>query len=178
MEAAEEAKQAMKKTMKKTIAFAFPFVLAGVASPTRGETPPPAPVLAPSPGDVIPAFDAQRIDGTTEHVSFPKGSKTVLLFFLSGCPTCHKMIPEWNRAYDRRSPALKVIGVIMDQEPLGFFDMMPIKFPVVRPPGRDFLRALKVNRAPTTLRVSSGGTIADVGLGLLDPIRLGELFKP
>ena len=153
-------------------------VLAGAAHSTRGETPPAAPVLAPSPGDMIPAFDAQRIDGSTEHVSFPKGSKTVLLFFLSGCPTCHKMVPEWNRAYDRRPGALKVIGVIMDQEPLGFFDTIPIKFPVVRTPGREFLKGLKVNRAPTTLRVSAGGAIDDVGLGLLDPIRLGELFKP
>jgi len=40
------------------------------------------------------------------------------------------------------------------------------------------LHRLKVNRAPTTLRVSAGGAVDDVGLGLLDPIRLGELFKP
>jgi hypothetical protein len=40
------------------------------------------------------------------------------------------------------------------------------------------LKGLKVNRAPTTLRVSAGGAVDDVGLGLLDPIRLGELFKP
>jgi peroxiredoxin len=161
-----------------TLASLCLFVLAGAAPLARAETPAAAPVLAPSPGDVIPAFDAQRIDGTTEHVSFPKGSKTVLLFFLSGCPTCHKMIPEWNRAFDRKPSDLKVIGVIMDQEPLGFFDTMPIKFPVVRPPGREFLKTLKVNRAPTTLRVSAGGAVDDVGLGLLDPIRLGQLFKP
>jgi peroxiredoxin len=163
------------RTMK-LVAFCFvaSVVASGVASP---ETPAPDAVLAPSAGDVVPAFDAQRIDGSTEHISFPKGSKTVLLFFLSGCPTCHKMIPEWNRAFERRAPGLNVIGVIMDQEPLGFFDAMPVKFPVVRSPGRDFMKALKVNRAPTTLRVSAGGSIEDVGLGLLDPIRLGELFK-
>jgi peroxiredoxin len=165
----------MKRAMLASLGL---FVLAGATGPLWGDTPTTTPPVAPSPGDVIPSFDAQRIDGSTEHVSFPKGSKTVLLFFLSGCPTCHKMIPEWNRAYDRRPSAVKVIGVIMDQEPLGFFDTMPIKFPVVRPPGREFLKGLKVNRAPTTLRVSAGGVIDDVGLGLLDPIRLGELFKP
>ena len=150
------------------------------SSPSRsvGARPAPAPVLAPSPGDVIPAFDAQRIDGTTQHISFPKGSKTVLLFFLSGCPICHKMIPEWNRAYERRPPALKVIGVIMDQEPPGLVDAMPISFPVVRSPGREFMKELKVNRAPLTLRVGGGGKVEDVALGLLDPIRLGELFAP
>jgi hypothetical protein len=132
---------------------------------------------SPAIGEVIPAFDAQRIDGTTQHLAFPAGSKTVLLFFLSGCPTCHKMIPEWNRAWERKPQELRVIGVIMDQEPLGFFDAMPVSFPVVRSPGRDFLKGLKVNRAPLTLRIGTGGKIEDLGLGLLDPIRLGELFK-
>ena len=132
---------------------------------------------APSVGDVIPAFDAQRIDGSTQKVSFPKGSTTVLLFFLSGCPTCHKMIPEWNRAFERRPAGLSVVGVIMDQEPLGFFDAMPIAFPVVRSPGRDFMKQLKVNRAPLTLRVGPGGKIQELTLGLVDPIRLGELFR-
>jgi peroxiredoxin len=161
-----------------TLASLCLLVLGVGASPGSAETPATAQALAPSPGDVIPAFDAQRIDGSIEHISFPKGSKTVLLFFLSGCPTCHKMIPEWNRAFERKASDIKVIGVIMDQEPLGFFDTMPIKFPVVRPPGREFLKTLKVNRAPTTLRVSAGGAVDDVGLGLLDPIRLGQLFKP
>jgi thiol-disulfide isomerase/thioredoxin len=136
-----------------------------------------APPTTPSLGDVVPVFDAQKIDGSTQHMTFPAGSKTVLLFFLSGCPTCHKMIPEWNRAWERRPKELRVIGVIMDQEPLGFFDAMPISFPVVRSPGREFLKGLKVNRAPLTLRVAAGGKIEDLGLGLLDPIRLGELFK-
>lgn len=136
-----------------------------------------APPSSPAVGDAIPAFDAQRIDGTTQHVSFPNGSKTVLLFFLSSCPTCHKMIPEWNRAYERRPPGVTIIGVVMDQEPLGFFDAMPVAFPVVRSPGRDFLKNLKVNRAPLTLRIAAGGKVEDLGLGLLDPIRIGELFK-
>jgi hypothetical protein len=66
----------------------------------------------------------------------------------------------------------------MDQEPPGFFTAMPIAFPVVRSPGRAFLQALNVQRAPLTLRVGSGGRVEDVGLGLIDPIRLGELFRP
>jgi peroxiredoxin len=132
---------------------------------------------APSVGEVLPEFEAQRIDGSTQRVSFPKGSTTVLVFFLSGCPTCHKMIPEWNRAFERRPAGLSVVGVIMDQEPLGFFDAMPVAFPVVRSPGREFMKKIKVNRAPLTLRVGPGGTIQEVSLGLVDPIRLGEHFR-
>jgi thiol-disulfide isomerase/thioredoxin len=136
------------------------------------------PPLTPSKGDVVPAFETLGIDGKPSKVDFPKGSKTVLLFFLSGCPSCHKMIPEWNRAYARRAKDLKVIGVIMDQEPPGFWGTMPIAFPVLRSPGRTFLSSLNVNRAPLTLRIGSGGQVDDLALGIVDPIRLGELFAP
>jgi hypothetical protein len=149
----------------------------GLTTPAWGETPSTAPP-APSSGDVIPAFEAQGVDGTAQQVSFPKGTSTVLVFFLSGCPTCHKMIPEWNRSFERKPGHLRMIGVLMDQEPPGFFSAMPISFPVVRSPGRAFLQSLKVNRAPVTLRVGAGGKVEDVGVGLLDPIRLGEFFHP
>jgi hypothetical protein len=31
---------------------------------------------------------------------------------------------------------------------------------------------------PLTLRVGEGGRVEDLALGVTDPIRLGELFKP
>lgn len=137
-----------------------------------------APPSSPSKGDVIPAFESLGIDGKAHRLDFPEGSKTVLLFFLSGCPSCHKMIPEWNRAYGLRPEGLEVVGVIMDQEPPGFWSTIEIAFPVVRSPGREFLRSLNVNRAPLTLRVVGGGTVEDLALGVTDPIRIGELFRP
>lgn len=138
----------------------------------------PQPPPAPSKGDVVPSFETLGIDGQAHKVGFPKGSKTVLLFFLSGCPHCHKMIPEWNRAYERRAKGLTVLGVIMDQEPPGFWSTMPVSFPVLRAPGREFLKQLNVNRAPLALRVTEGGRIEDVAPGETDLIRLGEIFKP
>jgi thiol-disulfide isomerase/thioredoxin len=137
-----------------------------------------SPPVSPSKGDVIPAFETLGVDGKPAKVDFPKGTKTVLLFFLSGCPTCHKMIPEWNKAFERKAKDLKVVGVIMDQEPPGFWGTMPVAFPVIRSPGRAFLSGLNVNRAPLTLRVGAGGTIDDLALGIVDPIKLGQLFAP
>jgi hypothetical protein len=147
----------------------------GAVAPAAGAADTPVPM--PSPGDVIVPFVADRVSGTSEYVDFPKGSATVLLFFLSSCSVCHKMIPEWNRAFERRPPGLKVFGVLMDQEPPGFFVAMPMSFPVVRSPGREFLKSLKVNRAPVTMRVGAGGKVEDVGIGIVDPIRLGEIFR-
>ncbi|HXB55271.1 MAG TPA: redoxin domain-containing protein [Vicinamibacteria bacterium] len=153
-------------------------LLSGSGNAQFSPSPPAsAPPSAPSVGDVIPTFSADGIDGSTQLLDFPRGSSTVLLFFLSGCPSCHKMIPEWNRAFERRPPHLRVVGVLMDQEPPGFFTAVQVAFPVVRAPGREFLKSLKVNRAPLTLRVSQGGKIDDLALGVIDPIRLGEFFR-
>jgi hypothetical protein len=136
------------------------------------------PPTTPSKGDVIPVFETLAVDGKPWKLDFPRGSKTVFLFFMSSCPSCHKMIPEWNRAYERRPKDLKVVGILLDREPPGFWGTIAIAFPVLRAPGRDFLRSLNVNRVPLTLRVGEGGRVEDLTLGVVDPIRLGELFAP
>lgn len=161
---------------RRTLVAATAVLLVAVSS--AAQTAAPAPPAAPSKGDLVPSFETLGIDGQAHKVSFPKGSKTVLLFFLSSCPHCHKMIPEWNRAFERRPKGLTVLGVIMDQEPPGFWSTMPVEFPVVRAPGREFLRQLNVNRAPLAVRVTEGGRIEDLAPGEIDLIRLGEIFKP
>jgi thiol-disulfide isomerase/thioredoxin len=163
-----------------TLALAAVPALPLAADPGAQASPAPAatPAQSPSVGDVIMPFEAMGIDGKARWMGFEKGTTTVLLFFLSGCPHCHKMIPEWNRMMERKDPGLDVVGVIMDQEPPGFFYTMPVSFPVLRAPGRAFLDSINVRRVPLTLRVASGGKVEDVNLGLTDPIRLGELFKP
>jgi peroxiredoxin len=145
----------------------------GAAPAGHADQPPPV-----APGYVVPEFTAQAVDGSTRHVTYPKGSSTVLLFFLSSCPTCHKMLPEWNRAYQRRPKNLTVVGVLLDRAPAGFFEAYPVAFPVVQSPGSAFLTTYKVSRTPTTLRVAAGGKVENHGVGLLDPITLGEYFRP
>jgi peroxiredoxin len=164
---------------RRTFATAVALILLSAAH-ASAQAPLARPPDAPSKGDLVPAFETLGVDGKAARVDFPKGSKTVLLFFLSGCPSCHKMIPEWNRAYERRAKGLKIVGVIMDPEqaPPAFWSTNAISFPVLRSPGREFLRTLNVNRAPLTLRVGEGGKIEDLAMGVVDPIRLGELFKP
>ena len=88
------------------------------------------------------------------------------------------MIPEWNRAVERQSKGVRVYGIILDQEPPGFFSAMPVSFPVLRAPGRSFLESIKVFRTPTALRVGPRGLIEDVQVGIVDAIRVGELFRP
>jgi hypothetical protein len=152
-------------------------VFAWPAWPASSDLPPQAAQILQV-GESVPAFDAEGIDGDVKHITFPKGSTTVLLFFLSGCPVCHRMIPEWNRAFERRPKGLEVIGVLMDKEPPGFFMATPIAFPVVRAPAGDFSKHFKIQRVPMSLRVAGSGRVEDVALGQIDPIRLGEVFRP
>ena len=155
----------------------LPVAAAPGASPAPSVAPTPDPTLIPKKGEVIQPFSATGMDGVSQRVDFAKGP-TLLLFFLSSCPACHKMLPEWNRAYAKRGVGVKVYGIVMDQPPPGFFVVTPVAFPVLQSPGRDFLQLLNVKRVPTTVRVAPGGKIEDAVLGQIDPIRLGELFRP
>jgi thiol-disulfide isomerase/thioredoxin len=130
------------------------------------------------PGDVVAPFEAKGIDGTEHKITFPKGTTTILLFFSSGCPHCHKMIPMWNERFAERTGSQAVVGVIVDKAPEIFFQRVSILFPVLQSPGNALLNAFKVERVPITLRVGAGGKVEDIGVGELDGIRLGQLFKP
>jgi thiol-disulfide isomerase/thioredoxin len=167
------------KIRNAALACLLTVAVADVPAVPAASAPPAAPEpLSPVTGQVVPEFTAQGVDGSRVEIAYAKGSTTVLLFFLSSCPTCHRMLPEWNRAYQRLPKGVKVVGVMLDQEPPGWFAINPVAFPVVRSPGREFLNTYKVHRVPVTLRVGAGGKVLDVGQGILDPIRLGELFRP
>jgi len=146
----------------------------------QGAAPAAAPSATPNlaPGEVAPPFDAVGMDGITRHVDFPKGRETVVLFFLSSCPVCHKMLPIWSDYYQRKPKSLSVVGVMLDSPPPGFFNAMPISFPVVRSPGLELSRAYKISHVPMTIRIGPGGKVEEVGEGVLDPIKLGQIFRP
>lgn len=154
---------------------AVPGLLAALAA-----TPAPAAesAAALAPGDRVLPFDALGIDGQQQHIGFEKGPDTILLFFLSGCPACHKMLPLWNQAFERKPDSVKVVGVLLDREPPGFFMATPLSFPVVRAPGGEFNKAWKLNRVPSMLRVAAGGRVTDAAVGPVDAIRVGEIFRP
>jgi hypothetical protein len=149
--------------------------LARAALPQDASPTPPA-LTGPATGDVIPSFDAPGLALTPYHVSFPKGSKTVLIFFQASCPHCQRMIPVWNHAFERKPAGLTVMGVVMDDPPPGFLEALHIGFPVLHSPGRPFLRDIKVSSVPVTVRVGEGGKVMDVILGETNGLRVGELF--
>ena len=147
------------------------------AFPEPSDTPAASgpPLVLLKAGETVPPFEATGVNGEVREVKYK--TPTVLLFFLSSCPVCHKMIPEWNEAFDRKPAGLDVVGVLMDREPPGFFAVTPVRFPVVRAPSREFSKIFKVARVPITLRVAAGGKVEEVAVGVQDPIKLGEFFR-
>jgi len=145
----------------------------------QGSPAPPSPSPGPLVGDVIPAFDTTHaVDGTPRRIDFPKGSSTVVIFFLSSCPHCRRMFPDWNAAFERKDPKLNVVAVMLDQESPTFFQVYKLLFPVVHTPNPGFAPSLKIKTVPVTLRVEGGGKITEVAVGEVDPITLGSIFRP
>lgn len=130
-------------------------------------------------GEKVPSLSIPSAnDGRTRTVDYPKGRTTVLLLFLPECPHCHKMIPEWNREFARKPANLDVYGLMMAAEPPGFFNVFSFAFPVLRYPGKDAQAQFKLTKVPMMIRVGPGGLVQDVAHGVIDPIRLGEIFRP
>jgi len=176
----------VKASLNHTLCRSIPLLVAAtllVGAPLAAQSPPsPAPVATTEPvflkpGEIVTPFDAEGIDGVRRHVDYPKGTVTVVFFLSAGCPHCHRMIPVWNKWVELRPPNVAMVGVLVDREPPGFFDKIPIAFPLLRSSGRELMEQYKVSRVPLTLRIATGGKVEDVGVGELDDTRLLEIFK-
>lgn len=147
-------------------------------SAAQAPTPAPAPTVGLAPGEPAPSFDVESLVGTVAPIDYAKDGPTLLLFFLASCPHCKHMIPLWNAAYEKRPAGLKVIGVMLDREPPGFFQIVPVAFPVVHAADpREAGRLFRVTRVPMTVRVGARRAVEDIGIGPIDEARLAELFK-
>lgn len=130
-------------------------------------------------GDKVPAVGGPgAATGQMRSVDYSKAKATVLLFFMPDCPHCHKMIPEWNRAFERKPAGIEIVALMLGKEPPGFFELFPIKFPVLRYDGRDAAANFKLHTVPLMVRVGKTSLVEDVAQGVIDPIRVGEIFRP
>ena len=144
---------------------------AQLATPTREQPP------TMKAGDKAAVIESKALDGSPRRIDYPKGKITVLLFFMSSCHVCHGMIPEWNRAYERRTSDVDIVGIMVDEAPAEYLTKLDIHFPIVRAPlgVRD---QFKIFQVPQTMRVSAGGIVEDIATGHIDAMRLGELVRP
>ena len=142
---------------------------------------PPSPVPALAVGDVVTSFQAHSYASETPlyTIDFPKdGPTTVLLIFLSTCPHCHKMIPVWNKALEKKPQNLKVLGIMLDEGSPGFFANFKILFPVLRPAMPTELgKQLKLRTVPMTIRIKPGGVVEGVAVSDADADKVPGLMR-
>ena len=140
---------------KRLRPWALPVVLAAtMLLPWTMRAEEPGPALKA--GDKVPIVIAPAAsDGKVVTVDYSKSKATLLLLFLPDCPHCQKMLPEWSRAFARKPAGLNVVGLMLGDEPPGFFNVFPIPFPVVRYPGRDAQNSLATRFMPSRIGVTS-----------------------
>lgn len=159
------------------LALAAALTLAAPAAAEQAPAATPAPRVGLAPGEPAPALEVRSLADTVGPLEYAREAPTVLLFFLASCPTCKQMIPLWNAAFEKRPADVKVLGILLDREPPGFFQTVPVAFPVVRAADpREAARRFKIARVPVTVRVGADGKVAAVEVGEAPEARLGELF--
>src|SRR5262249_17986925 len=82
-------RQKLGTTLLALTVFVSVLVSGGASLAAQEPSASPTPPSGPAVGDTIAPFDASNLEGKPTHVAFPKGSNTVLVFFLSSCPVCH-----------------------------------------------------------------------------------------
>ncbi len=167
----------MRRAVWTAVALALVAQAGSVALAAQTPEASPAAREGLSPGDEAPVFAVETLTGARTPIEYARGAPTVLLFFLASCPHCKKLIPQWNAAHEARGAGVKVLGVMLDREPPGWFELVPISFPVVHVEDpRGVSRLFRLTRVPMTVRVGPDRRVADVVVGDVEPARLSQLF--
>lgn len=128
------------------------------------ESPAPRP-KAVAAGDRLPAIPLTSLDGEALEFRLEEGAtKPVLLYLFSPtCSICSDTIPAWKEiAAEAESRSVEVVGIsMMEPAPTAqYVNQHQIPWNVYCVAGMDSIRALRVQRVPTTLVLEGSGYVA------------------
>lgn len=141
-------------------------------------TPPDAPVTnSVGPGDALPAFKLQTLDGRSIDNASLDGRPTLLSFHFAECVPCIAEIPMLN-AFARGNPDFNVFAVTFDDAATStaFATAHGYDWPILAD-AQDFIDTLGIRVYPTMLLVDATGIVRARESGserLTDDIRLRE----
>jgi thiol-disulfide isomerase/thioredoxin len=104
--------------------------------------------------DNKPSFVLDDLAGTRRDLSHTPGKIVLVHFFATWCEPCREELPMLERLLERgKNSALAVFAVSVgepDDRVRRFFELMPIKIPVVLDRDRDVAKTWRIETLPTT----------------------------
>ncbi|MGH9070963.1 MAG: TlpA family protein disulfide reductase [Acidimicrobiales bacterium] len=155
------------------VAVAALAVLAG-----RSPSGPPLPAEGPAVGSAAPSFTLSNLanPGSQVKLGNPDGRPTVLTFFGSWCPNCHKDVGVLSKASRQFGNSVNFVGVdVADTRSAGLSLVRSagIDYPVAFDPQRQVSGSLyRLVGMPSTVFVNSKGKLIHTVLGAITAVEL------
>jgi cytochrome c biogenesis protein CcmG/thiol:disulfide interchange protein DsbE len=115
-------------------------------------------------GDVAPAFETQRVDGTS--IRFPAdwaGKPVVIRFWADWCKYCEEEMKAIDRVHQRLKPrGLEILAINAGQDKktvTAFMQKIGVSYPALMDENSAMAKRYGVVGLPTTYFVDAGGTI-------------------
>ena len=139
------------------------------------------PGAPPSAGDVLPAFSATAIDGSTISIAALSGQPVWLTFGASWCPDCRAEATDLQATYAKyRSQGLAVVGVFIEEDQAAVLDYakrVGFTFPMVADPQSRIADLYRTYGIPIHFFVGRDGKVRDVRIGRLTPGDMEQLVQ-
>jgi thiol-disulfide isomerase/thioredoxin len=138
------------------------------------------PVAGAVQGDPVPAIVFETFDGT--HASFAdlRGKPVVVNVWASTCAPCVKEMPAFEKVHQQFGDKVAFVG-INNQDSLDAARELASKtgvtYPLWQDQRGDFFVDMKLAAMPTTVLVSSAGTVVATQSGAMDEAKLTALIN-
>lgn len=118
-----------------------------------------------------PDITLNYFDGRTETLADLVGKPVVLNFWASWCPACVSEMPDFAEVHRQLGDRVAFVGVNMQEVSLEaaavLVDRTGVEYPLAHDPSGAIFRAFDGIAMPTTVFISSDGSVARVHAGAL-----------
>lgn len=114
----------------------------------------------PAKGTVLPALDAERLDGSRELIGFQSAERPTLLYvFTPSCKWCERNLPNLTALTLHARAKYRIIGLSLDPAVSEYVQRAKLDFPVYINPSPATVREYGMGSTPQTLVISTKGEV-------------------
>ena len=127
----------------------------------------------PKPGQVVPDFTLNLLDGGKISLKELRGKPVLLTFWHSGCPHCQREVPVLNQVHEQykaRGLVILSVSVVWDKEQLArmFVEVYKPVFRVGWDASGEIGSLFNIEATPTSVFIGRAGQFADINVGSLE----------